>query len=323
MGVRPTRTRMVVGYGAVAGTLPYLGLKVAWLSGSHVGITDPAFADDSGMVALNLLTAGMDLVAVALALALTHRWGLRLPVWCLVLPMWVGTGFLAPIVLGAPVVGIALALEDAPQQGAATLPLAGWVQPLVYGSFLWQGVLLLTAFALHVRARWPRLGQAATPPPTRGVLLAARVGAALAVAAGGVQLLWALGVGLPERAASAATPSVALVHVVHGSVALAAAAGGWALTASRGAVRWPLVLTWAGSSGMAAWGGWSLLAGASALAQDGPQALPTAVAAARLAAGLLLGAVLVSAVRSVLASPQGQGEAHQEDRRDHAHHRDV
>src|SRR5437899_1965486 len=52
---------------AVSATLPYLTLKLLWLSGSTVGITDPAQADDPILWTLNLVTFGMDAAALLLA----------------------------------------------------------------------------------------------------------------------------------------------------------------------------------------------------------------------------------------------------------------
>lgn len=38
--------RLVVGYGAVVATIPYLTLKVVWLSGGTVGLANPEFFSD-------------------------------------------------------------------------------------------------------------------------------------------------------------------------------------------------------------------------------------------------------------------------------------
>src|ERR1041384_23101 len=103
-GPMAVNARMLAGAAVIVGTLPYLTLKLLWLTGSTVGLTDPAFADDTSLHYLNLATAGMDLVAVLVALALTQNWGLRLPAWLVLLPIWIGTGFLAPILLAAPLI---------------------------------------------------------------------------------------------------------------------------------------------------------------------------------------------------------------------------
>jgi hypothetical protein len=159
--------RQLAGFAVVVGTLPYLTLKALWLTGNTVGLTDPAFADDESLRLLNLATAGMDVIAIVLALALTQNWGQRLPSWLVLVPIWIGTGFLAPIVLTVPlIVG-----------EHTTLPLEAWVQPVVYGGFAWQGVALLVAFVLYVRVRWPRMAQARSTTSTSPLLT--RVGAVL------------------------------------------------------------------------------------------------------------------------------------------------
>ncbi|MFX4778103.1 hypothetical protein ABTB39_19705, partial [Acinetobacter baumannii] len=84
---------------AIAGTLPYIALKVAWRSGSRIGLEDPDFGTSTTMQVANALTMGMDVVAVAMALAFVTAWGRRLPPWLVLGPMWVGTGLLAPILV--------------------------------------------------------------------------------------------------------------------------------------------------------------------------------------------------------------------------------
>lgn len=97
--VSTSNATRAVGYLAAAGTVPYLALKVAWLSGATIGFTDAALAVDPSLRIANAITGAMDLVVVGLALALTHSWGRRLPSWLLLIPIWVGTGFLVPITL--------------------------------------------------------------------------------------------------------------------------------------------------------------------------------------------------------------------------------
>lgn len=70
--MRPSRLRLLVGWAAIASALPYLTLKLLWLGGATVGITDAAFAGDPKMFGLNLFTLVMDVVAIGLALAFTY-----------------------------------------------------------------------------------------------------------------------------------------------------------------------------------------------------------------------------------------------------------
>lgn len=310
--VRPTPLRLIVGYAAIIGTLPYLALKFAWIGGGQVGIVDHDLAADSSMLALNLFTAFMDLVAIALALVFTHSWGQRVPAWLLLLPIWVGTGFLAPIVLGAPVLGVVLLMEDG---GAAAMtmndPLADWVRPVVYGSFIWQGLTLLTAFMLYCRARWPELFAARVPVLAwNGIWRAiGAVGALLAVFAGGVTLAWAFGwsIGLPAEVAAAWTPSGGVVHGMHALMAVLVLVGLALLVRGAGRFRLPLVLGWTGAGGLFAWGFWGALNTVASTALAGPEIIPLAIstAVAQLLAGALVALVLLRAAREVLARPSG------------------
>jgi hypothetical protein len=93
--------------------LPYLALKVAWLSGNPIRFNDASLVAKRGMIAANAISFGMDFLAVGLALALTHRWGLRVPAWLLLFPMWVASGFLAPAVLMASIVAVSTVITQA------------------------------------------------------------------------------------------------------------------------------------------------------------------------------------------------------------------
>lgn len=204
--------RLAVGYAAIAGTVPYLVLKTMWLTGSSVGVVDRAFLRDPSVLVLNGVTAGMDVVVILVALALTHRWGERLPAWLVLTPMWVGTGFLAPIAVALPVVALGEALTSAAPPSVAVaspaLPLEPWVQPMVYAGFAWQGVTLLAAFVLYARVRWAEVFRPSIAPlgAAHAAHAAVANGAALlALTAAGVHLLWAFGgtAGLSDEAAAA------------------------------------------------------------------------------------------------------------------------
>jgi hypothetical protein len=130
----------------------------------------------------------MDVVAILVALAFTHRWGRRLPAWLVLAPIWVGTGLLIPAVCEVANGAVAAAIT-----GGRAVSLAGglvdpWTYVVVYTSFGLQALLLTTAFALYARARWADLldpaGSVAGPGPTRGVQVV--LAAAGAVAAGAV-----------------------------------------------------------------------------------------------------------------------------------------
>ncbi|TMR22995.1 hypothetical protein ETD86_09655 [Nonomuraea turkmeniaca] len=136
---------------AIAAMVPYLTLKVLWLTGSSVGVADPSLMSDPAMVGLNAMTFGMDAVGLVLALAFTMRWGMRLPAWLVLLPLWVGTGLLSVVVATAPLAVVASGLEV-----FSGGPIQAWVYLMVYGGFMGQGVGLMTAFALYASAggRW-------------------------------------------------------------------------------------------------------------------------------------------------------------------------
>jgi hypothetical protein len=223
--------RHAIGWAAVLGTLPYLVLKAIWLAGGTIGITDPAMFDDTSALVLNAVTAGMDVVAVVVALAFTYSWGQRVPGFFVLVPIWIGTGFLAPIAVLLPSMDF----------GDPQPFLEPWVQPLVYGGFAWQGVMLAIAFVFYAMDRWPfvfRLDTRDVPAagPVRAVL--AHVGALLA-AASGVRFL-------------------AQGDIVFGGFALSAAIGTVVMTNRiRGRFWVPLAVTWVGAGATFAWGAWA------------------------------------------------------------------
>ncbi|MFD0853265.1 hypothetical protein ACFQ07_13575, partial [Actinomadura adrarensis] len=98
------RVRLAFCYLTLAACLPYLTLKALWLSGADIGL-DAEAADQmhsAKFMVANAVTMGMELTAVLVAFTFTYPFGRRLPAWLVLFPMWVGTGLLAPIALGAP-----------------------------------------------------------------------------------------------------------------------------------------------------------------------------------------------------------------------------
>lgn len=254
---RPARPaiRYIVGYAAILGAVPYLALKAMWLSGSTIGVRDPEFLGETSVAVLNAVTAGMELVAVLLALALTHNWGQRVPAGLVLLPMWVGSGFLVPIALAMPLAGVASLFATEPGAGGAGLPLEPWVQPMVYGGFAWQGVLLCTAFVLYTRVRWARVwrGDVVREPVASGVRGLGQVAAVVAFLIGCVHLVRAFEL-------SSTSVSGLITEGVFGLLAFGAAGAVLALLHGRGQRVWvPLALLWAGAGALFAWGGWGTL----------------------------------------------------------------
>jgi hypothetical protein len=233
----------VLGWLAAAGTLPYLTLKLVWLSGGTTGVTEPAFLSEPAVVVANAVTFAMDLVVIGLALALTSRWGDRLPAWLVLLPMWVGTGFLVPMAVSIMPATVVQVLTE----GTGGSGFEPWLQPLVYGGFAWQGVFLFAAFVAHAVRRWSDVITAGAPPvPAPAPLLRVIVagGCVMAVAGAALHLI----VGLTAGSA------VALgVEAVNAALALAGAAGVLAL--ARPVSRWAAVAAaWTGSAAMFSWG---------------------------------------------------------------------
>ncbi|MQA27420.1 MAG: hypothetical protein GEU94_18590 [Micromonosporaceae bacterium] len=296
--------RQITGYAAIAGTLPYLTLKFAWLTGNDLGVTDSAFMRDTSIYALNLFTAGMDLYAIMLAVTFAHAWGQRMPAPLVLFPIWVGTGFLAPIIAGVPVVGAVVAIAGTQESGSGSegLPLAPWVQPLVYGGFAWQGVFLLTAFLLYAKVRWARVFSArvdAAPSPVGRWAATGYAGVALGLLTAAVHLSRAFGsdLGLTPALADARTPTWYAVEGIHGLAALAGAAG-LLMLARRTPPRWrfwiPVALAWIGAGAMFSWGFWSLVnvLGATLLA-GGTSTADLALTGAQTLGGLLLATALL------------------------------
>jgi hypothetical protein len=171
----------------IAASLPYLVLKGIWLAGSPVGASTPAGAAellDNRHLLGDAITAGMEVVAIVLALALCQRWGQRLPALLIAGPIWLGVGLLAPIALGVPFGLIAQALAGG-SPAPADNGLEGWVYAAVDGGFVLQGLALLAGFVGYARERWPSASTVHIRPP----IVAA--GAAIIYAA--AMILWSIG----------------------------------------------------------------------------------------------------------------------------------
>ncbi len=259
--------RHALGWAAAAGTVPYLALKAAWLSGSTIGARDPAFLEDRSIVVLNGVTVILDLVVIALALALTQRWGRGLPAWPILLPTWVGTGFLLPMVLAVlPATVFSLFTAPGPA-GGPRYPLEWWVQPVVYGGFAWQGVFLLLAFVLYARDRW------SSAVEDRGAAPAGAHVPLLRVVAGGGVVLAALSAGLHLLNGALSGGAIAAgVETINAGLAVVGAAGVLALVRGTARRRWlAATAAWIGSAAMFSWGLWAAVAtmGATALSAGG------------------------------------------------------
>jgi len=289
-------------YSTIAACVPYLTLKALWLAGDPVGAADAAGAAqlvDTRHVVGDAVTAGMELVAVVLVVALTHRWGRRLPAWLVLAPIWVGTGLLAPIAVGVPLGLLAQAFA-----GGSPAPLGngsqGWLYVVADGGFIVQAVGLSICFLGYVHDRWPRLSSMRiTHLPAAG-RRERRVAAGAAVVAAGFAATtvgWAVtdgpGWGGP---AGFETVTQRAFLLVNGVLVLGAAIGVPALLGRRGTGRLvaPLAVVWVGTSV-------TVLSGPThvAVSHQG-QPGPVLVAAASLAtaSGLILTALAARCVRA-------------------------
>jgi len=289
--------RLIAGYGAIAFMLPYLALKIAWLSGNPIGFNDESLVGKPGMIAANAISFGMDFVAVGLALTFTHRWGLRVPAWLVLFPMWVATGFLAPAVVIVPITIISQVLASNPSPSANAM-LQPWVGRVVGASFAGQGAALFVAFILYVRTRWADLLQSTTRAagagPTHPVqVILANLAAMMAVAAGGLHLVWAFGgtAGLRHQALSEATAQSYLLNGIWGTMSLAGAAGIMTMVHQWGRAPFKLLMafTWIGAGSLFAWGLWTLVL-----------ALPGITFGRRSADGVVLGLSFVKFTAGML-----------------------
>jgi hypothetical protein len=259
---------------AIVACVPYLSLKIAWISGSHIGIPEGSELRDAGtsMAIANSVTVLMEGAVIALALLLTRPWGRRAPAWLLLLPLWAATGLLAPIMAGYPLqllVGALGGSVNTESTGGEPF-LDEWVFSVVYGGFIIEGLALGTLFALYARDRWGHLWRGrlkdlpagAAGPVQRTAAIAASL---LAVVPLAMHLLWAGGstAGLSEGRAEEAASDFYVIEAVYVLFVLAAIAGTLMLVFRTGRgvpVRVPLALAWVGSGALACWGGWLLLA---------------------------------------------------------------
>jgi hypothetical protein len=315
----------------ILAALPYLVLKVLWVCGAEVGVRGSGMRDGT-LKGVNTLTIAMDAVAIGVALALVRPWGLRVPAWVLIFPMWVATGFLAPIVVGAPAAALAGAVSGGfggnGGNSGDTSPesLSGWVFALVYGGFGVQGVALAAGFVLHARARWGRVfrirlgelpGGPGDEPAGPALHLVRRTlvtgVSAFALVPIAAHLYWAAGGTVGHPADSNGTATRFVVESVFGLLPLVGVIGSLILAHRRDAApaRWPLAAAWTGTASMFAWGLWWELAGTiSASVTKGKDLRGIAgVGGAQMLAGAVLATVLALLVVEAAAKQDSDDAA--------------
>ncbi len=164
---------------AVAATVPYIALKVMWLSGSTIGMTSDAGATEmSGtrFVTGNVITVLMMMAALAFVIAVTRPRARRVPAR-LVLVLGAGaTGLLAPILLGLPLGLVIQLAADGYVNPADETGLAPWVFGVVYSGFGLLAVAMAVLVAAYVLERWGHLMTTGPTPPSPLVALAGAVG---------------------------------------------------------------------------------------------------------------------------------------------------
>jgi hypothetical protein len=302
----PSRVRIAVGYATIACALPYFVLKLIWLSGGTLGVSDLTMLHDAGMIALNTITAGMDLVAILIALAFTHRWGLRVPAWLLLPPMWVASGLLARFVFAVPITTITVALTSSPLPRVPAGPVQPWVYGLVYTEFAGLGVGLVLAFVLFARTRWAFVFQSTTRTAPPGVthvvqLPLATVAALIPMLAGALNIAWAFGssIGVGAEVAARRTFSSHVLNAIDGALMIAAVVGVLLLVyrIGRRVPLWlALTLAWVGGGSLFGWGLWGMIVilPNTALVRGRPDdmALFDLLALFQLLAGLVIGLVM-------------------------------
>ncbi|MFC0680622.1 hypothetical protein ACFFGH_22560 [Lysobacter korlensis] len=192
-GLVPIPIRRALAALAVIAILPYTALKVLWLSGSEFGMvpgSGPGLMHDTRMEIGNVVTVVAAVTGAVVALALSQRWGQRLPWWTVVLPAAAATGALAPIALGLPVGAVLQAIVAGTVRSGGEGNLTDWVFALVYGGFAVFGIALAVLFADYVERRWSRVVDAAPRRPHSRWIRVVTAGGILPFSA--AMLFWAV-----------------------------------------------------------------------------------------------------------------------------------
>lgn len=260
---------------AIAACAPYIGLKIAWMSGSHIGIPNGStlLEDRTAMILGSAESALLDAVLIALVLLLTQRWGRRVSPWLLIPPVWAAAGLLSPIMVGYPLqLGVRMLGGTAsPAGGPAARPfLHEWVFTVVYSGFIVQALALSALFVLYAGTRWGqlwrgRVSDLAAQGATRGVQRAtALMASAVMLVPLGSHLLWATGStsGLTAPQISGRTSDFYALEAAYALFA-AMTVTGLLLVAFPGTaslpLRLPLSMVFVGSAALACWGAYLMV----------------------------------------------------------------
>jgi hypothetical protein len=260
---------------AITACVPYLALKIAWASGSRIGIPDGStlLEHHHATIVGSVESALLDSMVVVLVLLLTQQWGRRVPVWLLVLPVWSATGLLSPIMVGYPLQLVARLLGGAaaPSGGPAARPfLHMWVFTVVYTGFIVQALALGALVVLYAGARWGhlwrgRISGLAGQTPARGVQRAMTLAAsAVALVPLTAHLGWATGStsGLTATQIADRTSDFYALEAAYALFAVMTVTGLLLVAFPRAGalpLRLPLSLAFVGSAALACWGGYMML----------------------------------------------------------------
>lgn len=254
----------------VVAVVPYMTLKVLWLSGSTIGTLDPVAAAEQQserMVVGNAVTILMELLAIGLAVALIRPWGHRVPAWIVLFIAGGATGLLAPILLGLPLGSVIQLAVQGDLHTSGMENMAPWVFAVVYGGFALLAIGLAVLSWRYALARWGRILAMTPKPPAT----AARIACGIGMLPFAIAMLWWGSAGPGDFGPQAMdAPAQRTALVVTGVLSLA----GWLAPMLSAAVRSPQVLwlvTWVGCATAALQGPTQLL-----LANDG---VPTAAVA--------------------------------------------
>ena len=173
----------------VIAVVPYIALKVSWLTGASIGVrNETALAElhSTRMIVGNNVTILLELMAVGLALALSSGWGRRVPAWFMIGVGAGATGLLAPILLGLPVGSVLqLAVQGDVRTGGMD-HLSPWVFAIVYGGFGLMAIGIVVLASRYAAARWGHVLR--RPPGSPPVSV--RVAGGLGLLPFGAAMLW-------------------------------------------------------------------------------------------------------------------------------------
>jgi hypothetical protein len=163
----------------VIAVVPYIALKLLWLTGASIGVRDEtvlAELQSTRMIVGNNLTIVLELTAVGLGLALACGWGRRVPAWIMLGVGAGATGLLAPILLGLPVGSVLqLAVQGDVRTGGMD-HLSPWVFAIVYGGFGLMAIGIVVLAIRYAAERWGHVLRRTPAPPPAWVIVTGGLG---------------------------------------------------------------------------------------------------------------------------------------------------